>query len=68
MNVEWRELAAKKESHVVLRRSNSDLSRREEWPEQQAWLQNKLETFHKVFGPRIKELNADDYDPALTQP
>ena len=58
MNVEWLKLPARKESHVVLRRSDSDPSHREEWPEQHAWLQDKLEAFHKVFGPRIKELNA----------
>ena len=58
--LEWRELPGKKESHVVLRRS-ADPTRREEWPEQHAWLRDKLEAFHRVFGPRIKELNAGDY-------
>jgi hypothetical protein len=68
MNVEWRVLPAKKESHVVLRRSNSDPSRREEWPEQHAWIQDKLEAFHKVFGPRIKDLNAEQYTPESAPP
>ena len=68
MNVEWLKLPARKESHVVLRRSDSDPSHREEWPEQHAWLQDKLEAFHKVFGPRIKELNAENYTSEPTPP
>jgi len=29
----------------------------EHWPEQHAWLQKQLETFHKVFGPIVKTLD-----------
>jgi hypothetical protein len=65
--VEWRELPGKKESHVVLRRS-ADPTRREDWPEQHDWLRDKLEAFHRVFGPRIKELSAEDYIPEPTTP
>ena len=62
--VEWREMPGKKQSNVVLRRS-ADPTRREEWPEQHAWLRDKLEAFHRVFGPRIKELNAGDNAPDM---
>jgi hypothetical protein len=68
MSLDWCELPARKQSHVVLRRSNSDPSQHEDWPEQHAWLQRNLEAFHKVFGPRIKELNPEHgtLEPAPT--
>ena len=63
--LEWRELPGKKESHVVLRRS-ADPTRREDWPEQHAWLRDKLEMFHRVFGTRIKGLDAGKVTPDQT--
>ena len=38
-------------------------SRSEQWPNQFAWLQEKLKAFHPIFAPRIKSLNAADYQP-----
>jgi len=64
----WRELPETKERYVVLNRPNSDPAERTNWPEQHAWLQEKLERFAAVFGPRIKLLNADDYVPEPTSP
>ncbi len=63
----WPDLPGKKESQVVLRRS-ADPTRREDWPEQHAWLRDSLEAFHRVFGPRIKGLNAGGGDPEPTSP
>ncbi|HEX8201945.1 MAG TPA: DUF4268 domain-containing protein, partial [Isosphaeraceae bacterium] len=65
--VEWRELPGKKECHVVLRRP-ADPTRREDWPEQHAWLQDALEAFQRVFGPRIKGLNAGTDAPEPMSP
>lgn len=67
-SLEWRELPAGKESHVVLRRSDCDPSQRENWPEQHAWLQSNLEAFHKVFGRRIKELILEHDTPQPAPP
>jgi hypothetical protein len=64
--LEWRELPAKKVSQVVLRRKGVDPNDRTGWPEQHAWLQEKLEAFHRVFGPRIKELDAGAHTPEQT--
>jgi hypothetical protein len=36
---------------------------RQHWPEQYAWLCEKLEAFKKVFAPLVKRLNASDYVP-----
>lgn len=59
---EWRELPDNKESHITVRR-NINPTERSLWPEQHKWLLEHLEKFHRVFGPRIKQLNADDYRP-----
>jgi hypothetical protein len=66
--LEWRELPAKKQSNVVLRRLGVDPTVREDWPEQHAWLQAKLEAFHRVFTPRIKDLDAGAYTPEPPPP
>ena len=35
---------------------------REVWPEHFAWFHEKLEAFDRVFRPRVRNLNADDWD------
>jgi hypothetical protein len=35
---------------------------REQWPEQHVWLWEKLEAFKKEFAPRVKKLDASDYE------
>ncbi len=37
--------------------------RKDDWPKQHAWLAEKLEAFHKAFSKRVKELDADEYQP-----
>lgn len=37
-------------------RQNADFLNPERWPEQHQWLKEKLETFHKVVGPLVKNL------------
>lgn len=59
--LEWEELPGKKESRIALRKHNVSLTDRTCWPEQHQWLAEKLESFHKAFSPRVKELNAEDY-------
>jgi hypothetical protein len=60
--LEWLENPGKKESHVRLQWLDVDPSNREKWPEYQGWLADKLEAFDRAFRPRIKGLNAEDYD------
>jgi len=43
-------------SRVFLRNQGVDPYGRERWPEQQNWLLDKLEAFHRAFAPRIKAL------------
>ena len=59
--LEWRELPKGKESQIRLCEHKTDLEDRQDWKAQHEWLKEKLELFHKVFAPRIKNLNASEY-------
>lgn len=48
-------------SSIYLHERNMNPLVKEQWPEQHAWLCEKLEAFKKVFAPRVKKLNASDY-------
>lgn len=37
-------------------RQNADFLNPDRWPEQHQWLKEKLETFHRVFGPLVRNL------------
>jgi len=43
----------------IYTRKPADIMNRDDWPQQHAWLQEKLELFHRVFSPRIKTLSVD---------
>lgn len=62
-SLDWEELPGKKESHIMLRRLNSDPTDRSKWQEQDNWLADKLEKFYQVFANRVKNLDADEYTP-----
>ena len=47
-------------------RDNCDLTNRDNWPDYLDWMYEQLETFHRVFAPRIKTLDASDYIPGET--
>ena len=57
----WHELPDKKHCHITLHRLQTDPKMRHEWADQHQWLSEKLELCHKVFSPRVKELDASDY-------
>ena len=54
--LEWKE----ESNAVVLTRHNIDPTDEADWPNQHAWLAEKLELFDRVFRQRIQALNADD--------
>lgn len=54
--LEWHELPDKKESHIFLRKTDSDPLNREEWPEQFQWLLDKLEAFQRAVAFRLETL------------
>ena len=57
--LEWSE----KERWVYLLKQDTDPTDETDWPNQHEWLASKLELFDKVFSPRIKVLNAADWEP-----
>lgn len=61
-SLDWRELPDKKESRVELRHSDYDPNDRASWPNIHEWMYEKLEDFYRVFNPRVRNLNADDYE------
>ena len=54
---------ALKRSEINLSQDEIDLEDRSDWDKQHQWLCERLETFHKVFSPRVKRLDASDYVP-----
>ena len=61
--LEWHESLVYEGSRIFLRKTNIDLTDETDWPNQHEWLAAKLELFDKVFGPRLKALNAVDWEP-----
>lgn len=61
-SLEWRENPDNKESQVLIA-ANMDPTAKGQWELQHKWLLETLETFHKVFAPRVKEIRASDYAP-----
>jgi hypothetical protein len=53
----------KKQSRIVLTKNDADPANRNDWPNQHEWIANYLEAFHRVFSNRVKNLNADDWQP-----
>ena len=51
------------ERYISLYQRGVDLEDRSDWNRQHQWLCEQLETFHKVFSPRVKTLDANDYLP-----
>ena len=41
----------------------SDGNYENNWPEQQAWMLEKLELFRATFGLRIKDMDVDEWHP-----
>lgn len=61
MSLEWDELPARQSCAVSLHKGNTDPTDEEDWPNQHAWLAEKLELFDRVFRHRIQVLNADNW-------
>ena len=57
--LEWVEAS----NAVVLTKHNTNPTDEEDWPDQHAWLAEKLKLFDRVFRDRIRNLNAADSQP-----
>lgn len=56
--LEWDENP--KENYIGRYLEDTDLEDRDDWQRQHQWLCEQLETFHRVFAPRVKALDASD--------
>ncbi|MGL5361843.1 MAG: DUF4268 domain-containing protein, partial [Bosea sp. (in: a-proteobacteria)] len=54
--LDWQELPEKVASRIAVYLKNTDLTNREDWPRQRAWIREQLHVFRKVFTKRVKEL------------
>lgn len=61
--LEWDEKQGRKQNYISLSRHKVNFENRQDWDRQHQWLCEQLETFHKVFSPRVKTLDASDYLP-----
>lgn len=52
----WSSPSNKQSCKAYLRRP-TDFTDRAQWPQQHEWLRSNLETFHRVFAPRVKQLD-----------
>ena len=62
--LEWDKMLEYKSSRISLRKGDTDPGNETDWPNQHEWFASKLELFDKVFRPRIKALNAADWEPS----
>ena len=60
--LEWAGLPERKSCRISLRKGDTDPTDVGDWPKQHEWLADKLERFNTVFRPRIKALDAGDYN------
>ena len=62
-SLEWSEKPGRTERRVYLLKKDTDPTDETDWPNQHKWLTAKIEKFNEVFRPRIKALNAIDWEP-----
>lgn len=65
--LEWEEQPKRKEKWISLSKGDTDPTDEADWQNQHEWLAAKLEKFNEVFRPRIKALNAADWEPPETE-
>lgn len=59
--LDWRLMDDRKESQVHAGELSSDPTDESKWPEQHKWLCERLERLHRSFSPRVKDLDASQY-------
>ena len=59
--LEWDEKPEGKESHITIRH-HTDTTNRDNWPALHAWTLEKMDAFDRVFRPRIKTLDASEWE------
>ena len=57
--IEWQENPS--QNFIRLHLRNIDLEDRDDWSRQHQWICEQLETFHRVFAPRVLSLDAQQF-------
>lgn len=60
--LDWQALPDRKGCRIARFREDTDPIHEANWPNQQAWLAETLEQFDRVFRPRIRVLDASDWN------
>ena len=61
--LEWEERSGQLHSRIAAYLDDADPKDEKDWPRQHQWLATRLNDLHRVFADRIRELNADDWQP-----
>jgi hypothetical protein len=54
--LDWQELPDSMASRIAVYLTETDLTNREDWPRQHAWIRNQLHLFRRTFTPRVQAL------------
>ncbi len=54
--LEWEELPEVQHSRIVIFLNDADPSDEADWPRQHEWLAKRLNEMHRVFAPRVRDL------------
>ena len=63
VKLEWEERSGLQDKHIRFSLYDADPEDLQDWDRQHQWLCEQLETFHNVFSPRVKTLDASDNIP-----
>lgn len=58
--LEWERLPNRKQARIASRREDVDVANKDDWPAQHLWMAQRLESLHRVFAPRIRELDLEE--------
>lgn len=61
--LDWESLPEKRDSRIAVRLSDVDPEDKADWPRQHEWLARKVNDLHRVFSPRVRLLDADQWSP-----
>lgn len=61
-DLSWEELPSRKGARIQVRKMGTNPTDRDSWPEQSAWLVEKLTHLHELFHKRIKNLDLSQQD------
>jgi hypothetical protein len=57
----WEELPAGQDSRISISLDNAASGNESDWKRQHSWLADRLNDLHRVFAPRVRELNPADW-------